>query len=221
MKLTIFVFSAVLCFFLSPSLSALTIYSELQMRDFDEMHKEVQKRISKARAISASASSELEKLEEDAEEDPSIQESDKEAINILRETMLFILSRPDKDNVVAKLFPLVRRELNNYNAYDDAVHGIVTEAISGLRQKKLKVTHRATYVVVLENVMAELRPEINLSPSTESIFKKIMEADIEIPSDVRNELKLRSMETVGSPSEIAKETLEKAKKAKQKNKKKD
>ena len=70
---------------------------------------------------------------------------------------------------------------------------------------------QATYVTMLENLMAEIRPEINNHPAFKKIIEQIRDADIEISDKLKSQLRLRSMSKVVSPSETAATIIPKAK----------
>ena len=186
-------------------------YNELQIKDYDEMREMVEAQILKAKNIS---------IQSEEEGDP--ESGDQPAIDALTKALKIIFSRPDKDNMVAKLAPGVKKELMNYNAYTDALNGIATDAIASLEMKKLPVVYRATSIFVLENLMSEIRPELVESQELFSIVKKIKKADIEITKDVRNHRKLTGMYNTTSPSETASKIVGKVKKRRKKlQKKKD
>ncbi|NQY99523.1 MAG: hypothetical protein HRT45_02515 [Bdellovibrionales bacterium] len=186
-------------------------YNELQIKDYDEMREMVEAQILKAKNIS---------IQSEEEGDP--ESGDQPAIDALTKALKIIFSRPDKDNMVAKLAPGVKKELMNYNAYTDALNGIATDAIASLEMKKLPVVYRATSIFVLENLMSEIRPELVESQELFSIVKKIKKAEIEITKDVRNHRKLTGMYNTTSPSETASKIVGKVKKRRKKlQKKKD
>src|SRR5476649_1745640 len=68
-------------------------YSDLVIRDYDEMNSQVQLRIKKARQLTKPG-------EESAD--------DHDAIEELRDAMKLVFSRPNSDNMVAKLMPDLR-----------------------------------------------------------------------------------------------------------------
>ncbi|MCB0385716.1 MAG: hypothetical protein KDD43_10005 [Bdellovibrionales bacterium] len=167
-------------------------YSELQIRDYDEMLKDVTARVVSAKKIS------MEKQAEGADE-----EGDREAIEILRTTLKLILSRPNEDNMVAKLIPVVRSELNNFSAFEDTLSSVADEALRAINNDKLPVVYRGTSLFILENLMSEIRPEIENKEEFKLVITKIRDAKIEIPEKVKNERKLRSMYNTKNPSTIA------------------
>jgi len=171
-------------------------YNELQIKDYDEMTSMVRERLKKSAKIMKGS---------DADGDSA---PDQESIESLREALLLVLSRPNQDNMLAKLLPELRKELNTVNAFEDSLDSLAQEAIDGLGNKKLPVIHRSTYWFVLENILSEFKPEIRDKADIKKTFEKIRDAKVEVPKDVAKDLKLRSMFKVESPSDRAKRVLE-------------
>ncbi len=164
-------------------------YSELQIKDYDEMLSQVKVRVKAASKI-------LKNSEVGSDEDQA-------AVEELRSALLLMLSRPNQDNMLAKLLPEVRKELVNLSAFEDSLAGLAVESIEGLNNDRLPTVYRSTSLLVLENVLSEFKPEIREKEDLRRIFEKIRDAKLEIPSEVKKDLKLRSMFSVESPSEKA------------------
>ncbi len=173
-------------------------YSDLMLKNYDEMSEEVQTRVQKAKEISS----------QDAESSDST-DSDREAVEALRDGLLLIFSRPDKDNMLGKILPDLRRELSNYRAYEDTLASILSEALAGVANSKLGVSTRSTYLFVLENLMGEMRSQIKDKPEYRQAFEQIRDAKIKLDKDVIRDRKLRSMFKTESPSKQAEEILKK------------
>lgn len=173
-------------------------YNELMTKDYDEMQSSVHKGIKAAKKVA------LEKQKEGDEDG-----GDQAAVAILRDTTQFVLSRPDKDFMVAKLMPLLRKELTNYGAFEDSITTISTQAIMNLKSDKAPISTKSTSVFILENLMSEIQPELDSKPEFKKIVEEIRDAKIEIPRAVRTDRKLTSMFKTSSPSETAKELLKK------------
>ena len=181
-------------------------YGSLMTLDYDEMRSLVLKKIQKAKQASMSKTLDS-------------SEAEHEALESLRAAMVIILSRPNKGNMVAKLAPDVRRELTNFNAYEDTLASIAYEAIRGVNNKKIMVTSRGTYLFVLENLMAEILPSVD-KPEFEKIFRKIRDAKIKVSKEVNTDRKMRAMFPKFDPSQTAKKVLEKLKKRRAKKRSK-
>lgn len=168
-------------------------YTELQLKDFDEMSNQIQDRIKKSQRLLRAGSDEGEPNEE--------------AVELLRQALLFALSRPNPDNLLSKILPELRKELSQLQLFESSIQTIVTNAISGLKNDKLPSVYRSTSLFVLENVLSEFRPEAREKASFRKIFESIRDAKIEIPKEVSKELKMKSMISVESPSEKANRIL--------------
>ncbi|MCB0407173.1 MAG: hypothetical protein KDD34_03150 [Bdellovibrionales bacterium] len=170
-------------------------YNELQIKDYDEMTKKVNEYIAHAKDLAI-------KYQEDGDDETG----DQKAIEALSEALTYILSRPDKDNMVSKLLPLIRKELLNYNSFETSLSLVATDAITALQIKKLPVNYRATYVFVLENIMSQVKPLISTNPEMRSIVQKIADAKIDVGDDVKKD-RLDKMFKTRSPSDIAVDLL--------------
>lgn len=173
-------------------------YNELQIKDYDEMLEDVNKYISESRQLAI-------KYQEEGDDEMG----DQTAIDKLSEALTYILSRPDKDNMLAKLLPTVRKELINYNAYETSLSLVATDAITAIQSQKLPATYKATSVFVLENIMSQVQPLISTNKDMRAIIEKIRDAQLEIPSKVINDRKLKSMFKTSSPSATAVKVLKK------------
>jgi len=185
-------------------------YSELEVKNYDEMSKIVHEKIRLASRIDL-------KKQRQSDKKGRSDYDEFESIEVLKDSLRLIFSRPNKDNLVEKLLPDVRRELNNYGAYYDSLNDIVVEAVNGVSQK-IPVVYRSTFIFILENVMSELRPDLKGSDEVKKIFTYIRDANLEIPNDVKLDRKLRSMYRSDSPSLTARKVLKAAQPKKKKTK---
>jgi hypothetical protein len=178
-------------------------YNDLMIRDYDEMNKQVQARIKKATQIT--------NKEEGGE-------ADREAIEELRDALKLIFSRPNSDNMVAKLIPEVRRELANMSAYEDSIAAVATEALTAAKNQDATLSHRATSLFILANILSEIRPESEINADFRRIVQRVADAKIKIADDVAKDLKIRSMYKLQNPSDLAAEILKSLPKETKKNK---
>lgn len=166
------------------------------------MNALVQERVKKAREIG------------NTEDEESV--DDRQAIEYLRDAMKVILSRPNSDNMVAKLNPEIRRELSGYSSYEDTLSSIVSEAVDMLKNKKAVTTYRSTALFILENALSEIQPELSRNEDLRRIVERVRDAKLEVPKDVVNQLKLGGMFSSQNPSKQAAEILKKAEPEKKK-----
>lgn len=178
-------------------------YSDLVIRDYDEMNSQVQSRIHNAHK----------KLKDG--EDSS---GEREAIEELRDALKLIFSRPNSDNMVSKLTPDVRRELGAFSAFEDTLSGLVAEAQSTVKNDSATVSQRSTALFILENILSEIRPEADRNEDLLRIVKRVADAKIKIADDVIKDRKQRSMFKTNNPTELAEEILKALPKKEQKKK---
>lgn len=184
MKTLILTFVAL---FSLTSAAAMFRYSELMIKDYDEMHRMVREMVAKSRKA----------------------EGDAESIEPLREALKLIFSRPNSDNMIAKLIPEVRRELTGYAAFEDSISSLAAEALGVLKNKNSAASVQATALFMLENILSEIRPEAANNEDLRSVVKRVADAKIRIHSDVAKDMKLRGMFSAKNPTDMAKDILKK------------
>ncbi len=164
------------------------VYSDLQMKTYDEMQESVNALVSEAQEIS------------DDDMDG--------AKTKLQAALQLIFSRPNTDNMVSQLVPLARTPLRNVEAYESTVQKIATDAIVMAKNKKAASRDAATAIIILNNIMSELKPDIKSNKAVHAIFKSIRDARIKVDTKVKNELSMRAMIKVfETPSELAKKII--------------
>jgi hypothetical protein len=167
-------------------------YSDLLIRDYDEMSKEVQVRIRNAH-----------KANKDGEDS----NGDAAAIEELRDALKLIFSRPNSDNMVAKLTPDVRRELSGFSAFEDTISSLTAESLGIADDKNATVSQRSTALFILDNILSEIRPEIGGNEDLRRVVQRIADAHVKIGDDVIKDRKIRSMFKTKNPTEYAEEIL--------------
>ena len=176
--------------------SAMFKYNELMIKDYDEMLKLVRTQLNKAKGddgyIGGAEGEDI---------------SDEEALEHLTEAMKLIFSRPNSDNMIAKLIPELRRELNSLNAFDQVLASLATEALRVSKDKKAAPSRQATALFMLENLLGELRPRAADNLAQRKIIEEIKKADVEISTATMKDMKLRGMFEAKNPSLLAEEIL--------------
>jgi hypothetical protein len=165
----------------------------LKMKNAEQITAMVKAKIQKAQKIQA-------KQEDD---DDAGLRAEPEAIEQLRSATLLIMSRPDQDGTRAVVFDDIRHELSDLGSVDSVLQDVASEAVSGMKSSSTPLAIQATYLTVLENLMAEVKPEVGSHPAFRKIIEQIRDADIEISDPLRAQIRLRSMGKVVSPSETA------------------
>jgi hypothetical protein len=170
--------------------------SSLLIKNSDQVSEMIRLKIRKAQKIQS---------KQDESEDGEIQ-AEPEALDNLRDAMRIALSRPDQDGARSNLYSRVRRELVDLNSLDLVLMELTEEAIAELRTQD-GPRRTATYIVLLENMMAELKPESMDNATFRKIFERIRDAKITITDKARVANLLRSMSVPVSPSTTAEKML--------------
>ncbi len=179
-------------------------YNELMIKDYDEMYEMVQSYVNKAKDV--------------AGEDGTANED--EAIGQLRMALKLIFSRPNSDNMVAKLVPEVRRVLVGFNGFEGSIGAIANEAIGLVKNEDAPASVQSTSLFVLDNILAEIRPEVESNAQMRAIVERVRDAKISVSKDVIKERKVRGMFSTKSPSDVARDLLKKIDDKNKANKKK-
>lgn len=186
-----------LTFFASPSFAKVYDYKQLQSKDYDEMLGIVRDQIKLAQK--------------------SVNDDDESAALFhLKEGLRIVMSRPNTDNLIPKLLPEIRKELVQFEAFDDQITELINEAIDRVKDEKATTNGRATALFMLENIMAEIKPELDSNEKYKQAYEKIRDAKIKVPSEAKADRKVRGMFQTESPSEKAKKILDQLAKTKTK-----
>lgn len=128
----------------------------------------------------------------------------------LKEGLQAVFSRPNEDGMIEKVMPALKSELDHLKAYEKTVESLVQEALDALNNPmNFKAQAQVTYLLLLENTIAQLRPGLQEGSFEKRIIEKISQAEVVLSKEARSERKLRLMREARSPSEIAKEVLQK------------
>lgn len=160
-------------------------YHELTLMDLDQMSKIVQDKIKESKSA-------------DAKTVP------------LKEGLQAVYSRPDADRMIEKVISPIRNELQDLDQYDRIINDLTDEALNALKHtRNFKPSVQVTYVIFLENLMADARRLAETEDNLErKLLKKIKKAKIKITKEAANERRVRSSTESRSPSEVASDILE-------------
>lgn len=194
MKKLIFI-TTFLCGLASAQAGLLYNYSQLALRDLDEMNKLVQSKINESKKSGG---------------DQTIP---------LKEALQAVYVRPNDDFMIDKVIQPLRIALEEQEAWEDSFRALVKEAIGALKNPKpFQPVVQVSYAIFLSNIVADFKPRIDKSFEN-SIITQIRDADIEVTKQAKNEHRMRVMRDTPSPSGIAegalkayKERLEREKK---------
>lgn len=176
--------------------------ASLQMMNAEQMNALVVKKIKKAQEI---------QKKQEVNDDEGLT-AEPAAIEQLKDATRLVFARPDQDGSREHTFARLRRELSDMGALEGVLQSLTTESLAALRTDAPNTPReQATYIFVLENMMAEIRPEVSSNAQFKKIVEDIRDAHIEIGEKVRSQQLLRSMNKPVSPSETAARILPKKK----------
>lgn len=170
--------------------------TSLLLKNSDQITEMISAKIKKAQKLQA---------KQEDNEDGDIQ-AEPEALELLKDAMRIALSRPDQDGARSNLYSRVRRELVDLNSLDQVLAELTEESLAELRTQE-GPRRTATFVVILENMMAELKPELADNPTYRKILERIRDAKITITDKSKVQNLLRSMSIPVSPSDTADKML--------------
>lgn len=176
--------------------------SDLLLKNSEQFSDIVRRKIKKAQDIQAKQEVEV--------NDKGEIFSEPEAVSALRDAMRIVLSRPDQDGARSKLFNKVRQELNDMHALDQALTDIVNEAIAGLKSSNINIKFEETYLVIVDNFLSEVRPEVGTNTTFKTLVEKIRDSDLKASEKMKGPN--RSIAINANPSKSAAEILPKSKK---------
>lgn len=159
-------------------------YSQLALKDLDQMTKLVSDKVRESKKAGSGA------------------------IVPLKEALQAVYARPNEDEMIEKVVSPLRTQLDNHEAWEKALSQLTDEAINALKNPKaFKPVVQVTYQIFLENLLSEIRPLLKQNGFERALAVRIRDAKIEITSGAKNEREMRSMKGASSPSAIAEKVL--------------
>jgi hypothetical protein len=185
MKKSIFILTILsLVFSTSAHAGLLFNYSQLLLKDLDQMNEMV-----------------LEKVEESKKTDSGK--------NVpLKEALQSVYSRPNDDQMIDKVVAPLRTQLDELDEWEKTLSQLTDEAINALKNPKaFKPVVQVTYMIFLENLLSEIKPYLKSNGFERKLAERIRNAKIEVTKEAANERSLRTMKKSTSPSELADKIL--------------
>lgn len=159
-------------------------YSQLAIKDLDEMSKLVQAQVQASKRAKADKTSPL------------------------REGLFLVFSRPNPDFLIEKIVAPLKNELDGLGSWESSLKILVNDSISILKNAgNIKANVQVTHLVFLENIVSELKPRAK-DGFERGILQSIADADIKVSKAARAQRKLSMMKIAASPSTAAKAVLE-------------
>ncbi len=127
----------------------------------------------------------------------------------LKKALLIVMARPNRDFMSVKLLPDIERNLRRYEAYHSTLSSLCSEAIRTINDKDIDVKIQSSYLYVIENTLAELKPELKNNEEARTIYKKIASEKIKVSKKLANFRRLEKMESNDfSPNKYAQKQLD-------------
>jgi hypothetical protein len=102
--------------------------------------------------------------------------------------------------------------LLDLSALDTTLDELSKEAISSIKNEGTAPSRAGTYIVLLENLMAEIKPELKTNATFKHIVEAVRDANLKVSDKIKNQQLMRAMSKPVSPSETAAKILPKDKK---------
>lgn len=126
----------------------------------------------------------------------------------LKEALQAVYSRPNDDDMIEKVVGPLRSNLDELGDWEKSISQLTDEAINALRNPKaFKPVVLVSYVIFLENLLSEIKPFLKDKGFERALVERVRDAKITVPKEAMNEMKVRTMRTLVSPSEIAERIL--------------
>lgn len=120
------------------------------------------------------------------------------------------LSRPNEDDTVGRLVAGINRSAESDEQWHDILRTTISRAINSLADPATSPEDQVTYLVLLQNWLAEIRPQVlrmGEAPFEKSLVQKIADAQITVSAEADRESGLNLMTRLRSPSAIATDIL--------------
>ena len=183
-------------FSLQSSAGLLFNYSQLALKDLDQMNSLVMAKIKESR------------------------KSDSGKSVPLKEALQAVYSRPNEDGMIEKIVGPLRTELDELGVWEKSLNDLTVEALDALKNTlAFKPVVQVSYQLFLENLLIDMKPFVHKEGFERGLAEKIRDAKIDLTKESSSERRLRMMKSTISPSDLAKQILETAKKKEAANKK--
>lgn len=130
-----------------------------------------------------------------------------EGATLIRESIELVFAKPDQNNATSTIFQSIESVALEYGGSFSFVEDVVQEALDTLDRSgkdKALLRDQNTYIYILNNLMAEVRPQASEEGSNYyNLIKKIRDADIDFSDALKSHRLLNSMAQTLNPSKVA------------------
>jgi hypothetical protein len=148
------------------------------------------------------------------------QNNQSEQISHLVDAMVTLFSRPNLDNMVEKLAPVLLSELSSQDLTKVVFHRFVEEALQGIRSQNHSYDAQITYVIALENWIVEMKNRLN-DEIIYSLFEKIAFSEVTVSKKARQSSQSHIPYDLPEPVTLTKKILKEFNEKKEKQEKQE
>ncbi len=131
---------------------------------------------------------------------------------LIEEAIQISLSRPNDDALAEKLMDTIRFSLESVDLWERSLEEVMQKSIAQLKIPTTAAEDQLTYLILLENLVSEFRPQFikqYQSPKFEStVIEQIAQAEVVVSQAAAAEGRLNIMREPVSPSTLAQFLIE-------------
>ncbi len=129
----------------------------------------------------------------------------------LKESAFIVFARPDDDGMVEKVLPHVQTLLEEEREWENTIVSLVRQSIDNMNDSKVSAADQVTAGVILENIVAELKPfyikQYKTGGFETEVVNQIAASNVSYSKAASRERGLYLMRNNLNPSQIAKKVV--------------
>jgi len=134
-------------------------------------------------------------------------------INKLREGVQMAFSKTNEDGIIDKVISIVRVPLEDRDEWENTIEALIDSNTKRMADENLRADLQVTAAIVLENIVADLKPKFTKQYQTggfeTNMMERIAQANVQFSEAAQKERRLNLMRTTVSPSVLAQRLIEK------------
>lgn len=179
----------------------------LKVMDIETLQRIVASNLNKAQQAVAQ-NIDVESEGQFTDDSPDSEYTQDEGARFIKESLELIFARPEQTQATSVIYSNVEGVAVDYGGIYQFLETIVAEALETLDQDgkdKALLRDQNTYVYILNNLMAELKPLALSKEGTKykEMFERIRDEDIDFSDALKSYRILNSMSNIANPSKVA------------------
>ena len=134
-------------------------------------------------------------------------------INKLREGVQIAFSKTNEDGIIDKVISIVKTPLEDRDEWENSLEALVDTNMKRMSDDNVRADLQVTAGIVLENIVAEIKPKFTKQYETggfeTQLMERIAQSNIGFSEAAQKERKLNLMKTTVAPSILAQRLIEK------------